>query len=163
MSSVPNYLEKVALKWFNSLPPRSISRFSELSSLFLAYFPTRKFKPKLVSSLLGISQRQEKSLRDFLEQYNAETLLVEEGQTQPAVLIAKRVTTWTFQELVIQEACPNPRGNPDESREMHFPEETEKGTANPGRNQANKKVANQDECPRKETCLRVSKSTSIPP
>ena len=79
-------LKKATLKWFNSLPLRSIKRFSDLSTLFLAHFTTQNFKPKPVSSLLGISQWQGESLRDFLKQYNAETLLVEELQTQAAVL-----------------------------------------------------------------------------
>lgn len=76
----PITLKKAALKWFNSLPPRTINRFSDLSSLFLAHFTKRKFKPKPVSSLLGISQPQGELLKDFLERYNAETLLVEELQ-----------------------------------------------------------------------------------
>ena len=74
-------LKKVALKWFNSLPSRSINRFPDLSSRFLAHFTTRRFKLKLVSSLLGISQQQGESLLDFLKRYNAETLLVEELET----------------------------------------------------------------------------------
>ena len=79
-------LKKAALKWFNSLPSRSICKFSGLQSCFLAHFTTRKFKPKLVTSLLGLSQRQGELLQDFLERFNAETLLVEELETQDAVL-----------------------------------------------------------------------------
>ena len=50
----PITLKKAVLKWFNLLPSRSINRFSDLSSLFLAHFTTKKFKPKPVSSLLGL-------------------------------------------------------------------------------------------------------------
>ena len=52
----PITLKKAALKWFNSLPSRSICKFSDLQSHFLAHFMTRRFKPKLVTSLLGLSQ-----------------------------------------------------------------------------------------------------------
>ena len=55
-------LKKATLKWFNSLPPRSINRFFDLPSLFLAHFTTRKFKSKPVFSLLGTSQGQSESL-----------------------------------------------------------------------------------------------------
>ena len=48
-------LKKPALKWFNSLPSRSLNRFLDLQSRFLAHFTTRWFKLKLVTSLLGLS------------------------------------------------------------------------------------------------------------
>lgn len=35
-------LKKLALKWFNTLPPRSIVRFAYVSSRFLAYFTMSK-------------------------------------------------------------------------------------------------------------------------
>ena len=82
----PITLKKAALKWFNSLPPRSINKFSDLQSQFLAHFKTRRFELKLVTSLLGLFQRQRESLRDFLERFNMETLLVEELETQVAIL-----------------------------------------------------------------------------
>ena len=63
----PITLKKAALKCFNSLLPRSINRFFDLSSLFLGHFTTKKFKPKPVSSLLELHQRHGKSLQDFLE------------------------------------------------------------------------------------------------
>ena len=47
-------LKKTTLKWFNSLPPRSITRFSDLSAKFLSHFTTRKFKLKSATSLLGL-------------------------------------------------------------------------------------------------------------
>ena len=48
-------LKKATLKWFNSLPSRSINKFSNLKSYFLTHFTTHRFKPKLVTSLLGLS------------------------------------------------------------------------------------------------------------
>ena len=77
----PIMLKKAALKCFNSLPSRSISKFSDLQFRFLAHFTTRRFKPKLVTSFLGLSQKQGEPLRDFLEWFNVKTLLVKELET----------------------------------------------------------------------------------
>ena len=52
----PIMLKNTALKWFNSLPSRSICKFSDLQSHFLAHFTTCRFKLKPVTSLLGLSQ-----------------------------------------------------------------------------------------------------------
>lgn len=52
-------LKKAALKWFNSLPLRSINGFSDLSSQFLAYFTTRRFKPKLCLAYQEYSSTKE--------------------------------------------------------------------------------------------------------
>ena len=51
----PITLEKATLKWFNSLSPRSINKFLDLQSHFLAYFMTLRFKPKPVTSFLELS------------------------------------------------------------------------------------------------------------
>ena len=75
--SFPNHIEESSTQVVQLPPPKSINRFSNLSTLFLAHFTTWKFKPKPFSSLLGISGWQDESLRDFLERYNTETLLVE--------------------------------------------------------------------------------------
>lgn len=52
----PIRLKKAALKWFNVLPSRSINKFSDPSCQFLAHFTTRRFNPKPIPSLLGVSQ-----------------------------------------------------------------------------------------------------------
>ena len=56
VSSLLDHAEESSIQVVQlSLPPRSIDRFSDFSSQFLAHFTTRKFKLKLVSSLLRIS------------------------------------------------------------------------------------------------------------
>ena len=87
MPSISNYFEESGAQVVQLTPPKSINQFSDLSSLFLAHFTTMKFKPKSVFSLLGLHQRHGESFRDFLEQYNAEKLLVEELQTQAVILM----------------------------------------------------------------------------
>ena len=74
----PTTLKKVALKWFNSLPLRSVTRFLDLSSKFLSHFTIRKFKLKSIASLLGLYQQPNESMRSYLERFNAKCLLVED-------------------------------------------------------------------------------------
>ena len=137
----PITLKKAALKWFNSLPPRSINRLSDLSSLFLAHFTTKKFKPKPVSSLLGLHQCHGESLRDFLERYNAETLFVEELQTQAAILtLLNGLRPGPFKTSLSKRPPRSPEEIHIRAKKYIFLEETEKATANSGRHQSDKKV-----------------------
>ncbi|XP_016206847.1 uncharacterized protein LOC107647265 [Arachis ipaensis] len=46
----------MAIKWFDSLPPRSITSFDDLTKKFFARFSIRKGKTKHAPSLLGIKQ-----------------------------------------------------------------------------------------------------------
>ncbi|XP_016178168.1 uncharacterized protein LOC107620535 [Arachis ipaensis] len=63
-------LTKTAIKWFDSLPPRSITSFDDLAKKFLARFSIQKDKTKHVPSLLGIKQGDRKSLRSYMERFN---------------------------------------------------------------------------------------------
>ena len=47
----PITLKKMALKWFNSLPLRSINKFSDLASQFLAIFHYYKVQAKIDNRL----------------------------------------------------------------------------------------------------------------
>ena len=50
----PTTLSKAAMKWFDSLPLRSITSFEDLSRKFLMRFSIQKDKVKHAPSLLGI-------------------------------------------------------------------------------------------------------------
>ena len=131
---------KVAFKWFNSLPSGSIYTFSDLQSRFLAHFTTRRFKAKPVTSLLGLSQRQGEPLRDFLEMFNAETLLVEELETQAAVLtLMNRLQPGAIKDSLSK----GPAKTMDEIQvrveRYIYLEETQRATASSTKNQAKKK------------------------
>ena len=97
-------LKKATLKWFNSLPSRSINKFLDLQSHILTYFTTRLFKPKPVTSLLGLFQRQGELLWDFLERFNAEILLVEELETQAIITLLNGLRPRAFKDLLSK--CP---------------------------------------------------------
>ena len=55
-------LSKAAMKWFDSLPPRSVTSFEDLSRKFLMRFSIKKDKVKHAPSLLGIKQEVGESL-----------------------------------------------------------------------------------------------------
>ena len=160
----PIMMKKAALKWFNSLARRSINRFSNLSSIFLAYFTARKFKLKMISSLLRISQWQGESLQDFLERYNAKMLLVEESQTQATVLtLLNGLRPWPFKSLLSKHPARTLEEIQMRVEKYIFLEEIEKATTNLGRNQAEEKHASQEERSRRELSSRAVTTTSTPP
>ena len=148
----PITLKKVELKWFNLLPSRSINRFSNLQSHFLAHFITQWFKPKLVTNLLGLSQRQGEPLQDFLERFNAKTLLVEELETQVAVLTP---LNGLRPGAVKDSLSKRPAKIMDEihlrAKRYIYVQEMQKATVNSIRNQTEKKSGlQQEDCSRKE-------------
>ena len=137
----PITLKKAALKWFNSLPPRSIGKFFDLQSPFLAHFTTRRFKPKLVTSLLELLQWQGELLRDFLEQFNAETLLVEELETQAAVLtLLNGLRPRAFKDSLSKWPVKTMDEIQIRPERYIYLEEMQKATVNSTKNQAEKKL-----------------------
>ena len=154
----PITLKKAALKWFNSLPPRLINRFSDLVSIFFAHFTTKRFKPKQVSGLLGLHQRQNESLRDFLKRYNAETLLVNNVQTQAAILtLLNGLRPWPFKTSLSKRPLELPEEIQTRAEKYIFLEEIEEAIANSGRHQSERKAGGQDEHPRKDMHSRAGK------
>ena len=124
----------------------------------------KKFKPKLVSSLLGLHQRHGESLRDFLERYNSETLLVKELQTQAAILtLLSGLQPGPF-KTELSKRLPRPAEEIQIRVEKYiFLEEIEKATANPKRHQSDKKTGGQDEHPRKDVRARAGKYSEYTP
>ncbi|KAL4276249.1 hypothetical protein AHAS_Ahas20G0188300 [Arachis hypogaea] len=66
----PTTLTKTAIKWFDSLPLRSITSFDDLAKKFLARFSIQKDKTKHTPSLLGMKQRDREYLREYMERFN---------------------------------------------------------------------------------------------
>ena len=139
-------MKKAALKWFNSLPSISICKFSDLQSCFLAHFTTRKFKPKLVTSLLGLSQQQGEPLWDFLERFNAETMLVEELETQAVVLtLLNGLRPGAFKDSLSKRPAKTMDKIQVRAEKYIYLEETQRATASSIKNQAEKKPGPQYE------------------
>ncbi|XP_029147095.1 uncharacterized protein [Arachis hypogaea] len=82
----PTTLTKTAIKWFDSLPPRSITSSDDLTKKFLARFSIQKDKTKHAPSLLGIKQGDRKSLRSYMERFNKACLDIQNLPTEEAIM-----------------------------------------------------------------------------
>ncbi|XP_072060427.1 uncharacterized protein [Arachis hypogaea] len=63
----PTTIAKAAMKWFDSLPPRSVTSFDDLSRKFLMQFSIQNDKVKHAPSLLEVKQEVGEPLRDYME------------------------------------------------------------------------------------------------
>ncbi|XP_057757849.1 uncharacterized protein LOC130976910 [Arachis stenosperma] len=76
----------MAIKWFDSLPPRSITSFDQFAKNFLARFSIQKDKAKHAPSLLGIKQGHRKSLCSYMERFNKACLDIQNLPTEAAIM-----------------------------------------------------------------------------
>ncbi|XP_057746912.1 uncharacterized protein LOC130966160 [Arachis stenosperma] len=82
----PTTLTKIVIKWFDSLPPRSLTSFDDLARKFLARLSIQKDKTKHTPSLLGIKQGDRESLRSFMERFNKACLDIPSLPTKMAIM-----------------------------------------------------------------------------
>ena len=74
----PLFLKKAALRWFTSLPPRSVFGWDDLAKRFLTQFITSRQQPKSSLYLAQVRQTKEETLRDFLVRFNKESVQVKD-------------------------------------------------------------------------------------
>ncbi|QHO50038.1 Putative gag protein [Arachis hypogaea] len=77
----PTTLTKTAIRWFDSLPPKSISGFDDL-----ARFSIQKDKAKHAPSLLGIKQGDRESFRNYMERFNKTCIDIQNLPTEAAIM-----------------------------------------------------------------------------
>ncbi|XP_072077934.1 uncharacterized protein [Arachis hypogaea] len=82
----PTTLTKTAMKWFDSLPPRSVTSFDDLSRKFLMRFSIQKDKVKHAPSLLGVKQEVGELLRDYMERFNKACLKIQVLPTEAVIM-----------------------------------------------------------------------------
>ncbi|XP_025616941.1 uncharacterized protein [Arachis hypogaea] len=82
----PTTLTKAAMKWFNSLPPRSVSSFDDLSCKFLTQFLIQKDKVKFAPSLLEVKQEVGEPLRDYMERFSKACLEIQDLPTEVVIM-----------------------------------------------------------------------------
>ncbi|XP_015954602.1 uncharacterized protein LOC107478960 [Arachis duranensis] len=82
----PTTLTKTVIKWFDSLPQRSITSFDNLAKKFLARFSIQKDKAKHAPSLVGIKQGDQKSLRSYMERFNKACLNIQNLPIEAAIM-----------------------------------------------------------------------------
>ncbi|KAK4402617.1 hypothetical protein Sango_1002400 [Sesamum angolense] len=62
-------LSKRALAWFNQLPAGTISSLEQLTQRLLHHFSMNKWVPKTAAFLFTIRQRENESLRDYMQRF----------------------------------------------------------------------------------------------
>ncbi|XP_072054183.1 uncharacterized protein [Arachis hypogaea] len=82
----PTTLSKAAMKWFDSLPPRSVTSFEDLSRKFLMQFSIQKDKVKHAPSLLGVKQEVREPLHDYMERFNKACLEIQDLPTEAVIM-----------------------------------------------------------------------------
>ncbi|XP_074374209.1 uncharacterized protein LOC141714596 [Apium graveolens] len=69
-------LSDIAQRWYNHLPPNSIGSFNDLSQAFIKQFISGRVHEKSSTSLMGIVQGANESLREYLNRFTKEALKV---------------------------------------------------------------------------------------
>ncbi|XP_057719322.1 uncharacterized protein LOC130933719 [Arachis stenosperma] len=82
----PTTLTKAAMKWFDSLPLRSVTSFDDLSRKFLMRFSIQKDKVKHAPSLRGVKQEVGEPLRDYMERFNKACLEIQDLPTEAVIM-----------------------------------------------------------------------------
>ncbi|GLT96374.1 hypothetical protein SLE2022_139990 [Rubroshorea leprosula] len=66
----PSTLRGNARTWYYSLPPRSISSYTEMASAFATKFSSRRLIRKTTSELMRVKQRDGESLKNYMSRFN---------------------------------------------------------------------------------------------
>ncbi|XP_016164188.1 uncharacterized protein LOC107606662 [Arachis ipaensis] len=82
----PTTLTKAVMKWFDSLPSRSVTSFDDLWRKFLMRFSIQKDKVKHALSLLGVKQEVGEPLRDYIERFNKARLETQDLPTEAVIM-----------------------------------------------------------------------------
>jgi hypothetical protein len=82
-------LKKGALDWYKSLAPGSITSWGQLYQLFSRQFTASRRHPKTVASLEAIIQKENESLRSYLERFNKEAVQVATNDSMKKYLIER--------------------------------------------------------------------------
>jgi hypothetical protein len=73
----PLTLSGNARDWYRTLPPKSIQNFDEFGKMFLTQFMAGIVRRKPAGTLMSIQQGRDKSLKEFLQQFNQARLTTE--------------------------------------------------------------------------------------
>ncbi|XP_025640488.1 uncharacterized protein [Arachis hypogaea] len=82
----PTTLTNTAMKWFDNLPPRSVTCFDDLARGFLTQFFIQKDKIKHVPSLLGVKQEVGESLGDYMKRFIKVCLGIQNLPTEAVIM-----------------------------------------------------------------------------
>ncbi|XP_027122197.1 uncharacterized protein [Coffea arabica] len=103
----PMFLKGKARLWFQGPAPGSIRNFPELARQFVAQFVSSKTYSKNATHLMAIRQSHDKSLRNFMTRFNAESLQVKDKNEK--VVMAAFVNGLRVEELFYKLAEKSPK------------------------------------------------------
>ena len=86
VQGLPTTLKGPARIWFRRLKPNSIDTFKGLSTQFALHFIKRHRYKKFTACLISIKQRNDETLRSYIERFNKEALSIDEADDK--ILVA---------------------------------------------------------------------------
>ncbi|KAL0350687.1 UNVERIFIED_CONTAM: hypothetical protein Sradi_4217900 [Sesamum radiatum] len=116
---IPDTLSGKAMAWFNQLPPGTIESFEQLAQRFLHHFAINKRYPKTASYLFTIIQRENESLREYVQRFSEAVLEVPHVNPELlASIMQQNLKRGRFKESIAGKPC-NPGGIADASRKIY--------------------------------------------
>ncbi|KAK1357420.1 hypothetical protein POM88_050676 [Heracleum sosnowskyi] len=85
--------------WYNRLPPNSIGSFKELSKVFINQFVSGGVHEMSSTSLMGIQQGRNESLRDYINRFTRQALKVPDLEDKVATIGNKEPLTTSLKGL----------------------------------------------------------------
>ncbi|GKV25716.1 hypothetical protein SLEP1_g35111 [Rubroshorea leprosula] len=102
----PSTLRGNARTWYYSLPPRSISSYTEMTSAFATKFSSRRLIRKTTSELMRVKQRDEESLKNYMSRFNDAVLEVNSfDQTVGIVAVIAGLKHDRFRDSLIKHSA----------------------------------------------------------
>ncbi|GKV35447.1 hypothetical protein SLEP1_g43710 [Rubroshorea leprosula] len=99
----PSTLRGNARTWYYSLPPRSISSYTEMASAFATKFSNRRLIRKTTSELMRVRQRDRESLKNFMSRFNDAVLEVSSfDQAVGITVVISRLSHERFRDSLLK-------------------------------------------------------------
>ncbi|RDY00323.1 hypothetical protein CR513_16514, partial [Mucuna pruriens] len=77
LQTLPKNVEGIAMRWFSSLLPHSITSFADLAATFESQFTTNKTRHLETIDLFDIKQKKTETLKQFLTRFHKAMVQVE--------------------------------------------------------------------------------------
>ncbi|PIN10946.1 hypothetical protein CDL12_16462 [Handroanthus impetiginosus] len=71
-------LDKAADEWFTSLVPGTLVNYTQLARKFIYNFSSKKKAKRPYTHLFSIQQKEDEPLREFIDRFNTESLMVQD-------------------------------------------------------------------------------------
>lgn len=104
----PFTLLRVASSWYKGLPPALVYSFRQLEADFMLRFISWQQRKKTSGKFMEITQRNEKSLRDYLTRFNNESTSIPDLQQEIVVVaITRGMNDFDFKKYLGRKSFTN--------------------------------------------------------